>query len=122
MNYLELINHDTLGLPGMRCRDITPIFAAERGHAFELGRGTLEPGQRVLMVDDWIHSGWHITAALELVERQGATVVGIAALNLNENEVTRPLLARYLVRTMMRGGNTLQHGGEPLSLNVEVTP
>lgn len=26
-DYLALIDHQTLGLPGMRCRDITPIFA-----------------------------------------------------------------------------------------------
>ena len=26
-NYLKLIDHQTLGIPGMRCRDITPIFA-----------------------------------------------------------------------------------------------
>jgi adenine phosphoribosyltransferase len=26
-NYLRLIDHQTLGIPGMRCRDITPIFA-----------------------------------------------------------------------------------------------
>jgi adenine phosphoribosyltransferase len=27
-DYLELIDRQTLGVPGMRCRDITPIFAA----------------------------------------------------------------------------------------------
>jgi adenine phosphoribosyltransferase len=26
-SYLRLIDHQTLGIPGMRCRDITPIFA-----------------------------------------------------------------------------------------------
>jgi adenine phosphoribosyltransferase len=26
-NYLRLIDHQTLGIPGMRCRDISPIFA-----------------------------------------------------------------------------------------------
>ena len=176
MHYLDLINHDTLGLPGMRCRDITPVFAdaqafkalihdlyapfalseidkvvgldalgfvlatgvalqlevglvpirkegklpvatdavsvGKRGHVFELGRGALEPGQRVLLVDDWIHSGRHITAAIELVRHQGATVAGIAALNINRNDVTQLLLDCYPVHTMLRDGYPLEEGLE----------
>ena len=183
MHYLGLINHDTLGLPGMRCRDVTPIFAdarafkallqdlcapfgssgidlvvgldalgfvlatgvalqlgvglapirkrgklpvatdavevGKRGDVFELARGALGPKQRVLLVDDWIHSGRHITAALKLVERQGAGVVGITALNIDKNDVTRPLLARYFVHTVMRDGTPLRNDAKAL---MEVTP
>ena len=177
MHYLELINHDTLGLPGMRCRDVTPIFAdarafeallcdlcapfgsgvdvvvgldalgfvlatgvalklgvglvpirkrgklpvatdavevGKRGDVFELGRGALGPGQRVLLVDDWIHSGRHVSAALALTERQGAGVIGVTALNIDENDVTRPLLARYFVHTVMRDGQPLETASSSL--------
>lgn len=173
-SYLRLIDYNTLGVKGMRCRDITPIFAdpvafAElvddltRGVraddfdtvvgiealgfilatalAVRMGKGlvpirkagklpvkadavtlpevrgqvrtlelrakALSPANRVLLVDDWVKSGTQIAGAIRLIEGQGAQVAGIAALNFDENELTRPLMARYRVHTLFYGGKPL---------------
>jgi adenine phosphoribosyltransferase len=178
-DYLALIDRQTLGLPGMRCRDITPIFAdpvafgalvtdlcrdlrprdvdvvvglealgfilatavagrlgaglvpirkvgklpvrtdrlelpVVRGQprTLELRAGALKPGARVLLVDDWIKSGTQIAGAIELIERQGANVVGVMALNLEITEITRGLLERYRFHTIMRDGRVLDHPTE----------
>lgn len=173
-SYFDLVDYNTLGLKGMRCRDITPIFADPEAFselvddltqgisaddfdtvvgiealgfilataiAVRMGKGlvpirkagklpvesdavtlpevrgqvrTLElranaltPMNRVLLVDDWVKSGTQIAGALELIEGQGARVVGIAALNFDENELTRPLMAQYRVHTLFYGGKPL---------------
>jgi adenine phosphoribosyltransferase len=170
-DYLARIDHRTLGLPGMRCRDITPIFADPEAFAalvtdlcrdvrpedvdvvvglealgfivatavagrlcrglvpirkagklpvrtdrlelpvvrgqprtLELRTGALEPGARVLLVDDWIKSGTQVAGAVRLIEGQGARVVGVMALNIDANEITRPLLERIRFHTILRDG------------------
>ena len=35
------------------------VEVGKRGDVFELGRDALKPGQRVLLIDDWIHSARH---------------------------------------------------------------
>lgn len=175
MDYLAHIDTDTLGLPGMRCRDITPMFADAQvlralasdlfapfaGHDVELvvgiealgyvlatavamqaGKGlvairkagklpvkthrasfsrrgepqvlemrvgALQVGQRVLIVDDWIRTGVQMRAALELIEAQGAIVVGLAAINIEPGEATRDLRERYLCSTVLVGGQPVRH-------------
>jgi len=173
-DYLALIDYNTLGIKGMRCRDITPIFSDPEAFAallgdllqgighedfdivvgiealgfvlataiavrlakglvpirksgklpvntdaitlpevrgqvrtLELRANALTPDSRVLLVDDWIKSGTQIAGAIRLVEGQGAQVVGIAALNVDENEVTHPLLARYRFHSVFRNGKAL---------------
>ncbi|MDX2004783.1 MAG: phosphoribosyltransferase family protein [Meiothermus sp.] len=172
-DYLALIDRRTLGLKGMRCRDITPIFADPeafatmlddlqrglpefdlvvgvealgfvlasaiavrtgkglipirkagklpvradaitlpevRGQArtLELRAGAIPPGSRLLLVDDWIKTGTQVAGAIELLERQLGTVAAVVSLNIDENELTRPLLARYRFQTILRDGNLLE--------------
>lgn len=174
-DYLALIDRQTLGVPGMRCRDITPIFAdpiafdslvtdlcrdlnrpevdlvvglealgfiLATAVAFRLGKGlvpirkagklpvrtdrielpivrgqprTLElragalaPGARVLLVDDWIKSGTQIAGAIQLIEGQGASIAALMSLNIEVNQVTKPLLERYRFLSIMRNGLVLE--------------
>ena len=173
--YLALIDQQTLGLPGMRCRDITPIFAdpiafgslvtdlchelnrqdvdlvvglealgfivatavagrlgkglvpirkggklpvrtdrielpVVRGQprTLELRAGALGPGTRVLLVDDWIKSGTQIAGAIQLIEGQGASIVAVMSLNVEVNQVTKPMLERYQFLSIMRNGLVLE--------------
>ncbi|KAK3530969.1 hypothetical protein QTP70_007274 [Hemibagrus guttatus] len=43
-------------------------------------------GLRVLIVDQWIETGGTMKAAIKLVEKQGASVVGVAAVAIENSE------------------------------------
>jgi adenine phosphoribosyltransferase len=66
----------------------------------ELRAGALLPGTRILLVDEWIETGAQAKAAIELVEQQGGIVAGIAAINIDDNEKTRPILEKYPCQTI----------------------
>jgi adenine phosphoribosyltransferase len=56
-------------------------YSLEYGEAtLELHRDGVRPGERVLLVDDVLATGGTVAATRELVERCGATVVGVAVL------------------------------------------
>jgi adenine phosphoribosyltransferase len=61
----------------------------------ELRVGAIREGDRVLLVDEWVETGAQARAAAELIERSGGEVVGIAAVNIDDNEKTRELKERY---------------------------
>jgi adenine phosphoribosyltransferase len=61
----------------------------------ELRAGAIREGDRVLLVDEWVETGAQARAAAELIEKSGGEVVGIAAVNIDDNEKTRPLKERY---------------------------
>ncbi|XP_008307612.1 uncharacterized protein LOC103378248 [Cynoglossus semilaevis] len=50
-----------------------------RDKLMEVRLDVLKPGVRVLLVDQWIETGGTMKAAIQLVEKLGATVVGVAA-------------------------------------------
>ncbi|XP_028320261.1 uncharacterized protein LOC114474279 [Gouania willdenowi] len=52
----------------------------------EVRLDVLRPGLRVLLVDQWIETGGTMKAAIKLVERQGATVAGVAAVAIENTE------------------------------------
>ena len=81
-----------------------------RGQArrLELRAQALEPGTRVLLVDDWIKSGTQIAGAVQLIEGQRASLAGVMSLNVEVNTVTLALLGRYRFHTIMRNGQVLE--------------
>jgi adenine phosphoribosyltransferase len=52
-------------------------------------------GTRVLLADQWVETGGTMDGAIRLVERQGGTVVGLAAVAIEENPATDAYRARY---------------------------
>ncbi len=62
---------------------------------FELRAEPWPVGTRVLLTDEWIETGATAKAAVELIERAGGVVVGIAAIAFRKNEKTAPLWAKY---------------------------
>lgn len=70
----------------------------------EVRADALKPGTRVLLVDEWIETGAQALAAITLIERQGGIVVGIAAINIDVNEHTRPLLEIYNCQSLWQDG------------------
>lgn len=63
--------------------------------SLELRADAITPGTKVLLVDEWIETGAQIQAAIELIERQGGIVVGIASINIDNNDRTRRLRQEY---------------------------
>jgi len=49
-------------------------------NTLEIHRDAIEPGQRVLIVDDLLATGGTVQATMELVERLGGQVIGLAFL------------------------------------------
>ena len=62
---------------------------------FELRADPWPKGTRVLLTDEWIETGSTAQAAVELIERAGGIVAGIAAIAFRRNERTAPLWAKY---------------------------
>jgi adenine phosphoribosyltransferase len=62
---------------------------------FELRANPWPAGTRVLLTDEWIETGATAQAAVELIERAGGIVVGIAAIAFRKNERTAGLWAKY---------------------------
>nr|WP_232327997.1 phosphoribosyltransferase family protein [Kibdelosporangium sp. MJ126-NF4]CEL15852.1 Adenine phosphoribosyltransferase [Kibdelosporangium sp. MJ126-NF4]CTQ93777.1 Adenine phosphoribosyltransferase (EC 2.4.2.7) [Kibdelosporangium sp. MJ126-NF4] len=66
--------------PGAKVRRVTSVDY--RGNETELliQRDSLGPGDRVLLVDDWIETGSQAAAAQSMVAECGASLVGIATI------------------------------------------
>ena len=62
---------------------------------FELRANPWPAGTRVVLTDEWIETGGTAQAAVELIERAGGVVVGIAAIAFRKNDKTAPLWAKY---------------------------
>ena len=75
----------------------TAYFVDYSGHpkSLELRPDAIPPGARVLVVDEWIETGAQVRAAIELIERQGGVVVGVATIGMSDNESTRALVTQY---------------------------
>jgi adenine phosphoribosyltransferase len=60
-----------------------------------MNSGSIKKTDRVLIVDDWIETGTQIKSAINLIERQGGRVIGIAALCAEKTPNTRILFEKY---------------------------
>jgi adenine phosphoribosyltransferase len=69
-------------------------YTGER-KVLEMRQGSVQPGERILLVDDWIETSAQVQAAESLIERQDGRVAGITAINIDDNPDSRVLLAKY---------------------------
>lgn len=66
-----------------------------RTQDMEMRKPAFAPGTKVLLADQWIETGGTMDGAVKLVERQGGTVAGMAAIAIEENERTQAFRAAY---------------------------
>ena len=59
-----------------------------RTQSMEMRLPAFAEGTKVLVVDQWVETGGTMSAAINLVRRQGGIVAGLAAIAIEENEVT----------------------------------
>ena len=62
---------------------------------------SIDSGDRVAIVDDWLINGTTVLAVKKAVEKLGATVVGIACVINNLSETRRKLLGRPEVQSLI---------------------
>ncbi|XP_067422031.1 uncharacterized protein [Emydura macquarii macquarii] len=61
----------------------------------EMRTDAIQPGRRVLLVDQWIETGGTMRAAIQLVEQQGGVIAGVAAICIEDSEGGRWIQERY---------------------------
>lgn len=74
-------------------RETDPDYRGFR-HVLRMQRSALSPGDRALLVDDWIETGSQALAVRGLVAEAGAELVGCAVLVDQFDPATRPRLGR----------------------------
>lgn len=68
--------------------------------SLELRKGAIHPGARVLIVDEWLETGAQVAGAVDLVEKQGGVILGIAAIQIDDCPQTQRLRARYFCHSV----------------------
>ena len=66
----------------------------------EVNRCLVEPGDRILIVDDVIDSGAQMKAMILLMERLGATVVGASVLVADVTRKTKKVIKQYNIHAV----------------------
>ena len=89
-------------LPGAAHREGLVDYTGSR-KTLELRADAIQPGMRVLIADEWIETSAQVMAAIRLIEGQGGIVVGVATIQIEENERTQPLRERYDCRAAYNG-------------------
>lgn len=67
-------------LPGPKAEAVTAADYRGRRLTLQMQAGVIAPGDRVVLVDDWIETGSQALAAKELIVREGATFIGLAVI------------------------------------------
>ncbi len=76
---------------------ITSSFVdyTKKEKSLEMRADAIPKGTRVLLVDEWIETGAQAQAAVDLIERQGGIVAGIASIKMDDCAAVRRLRKRY---------------------------
>jgi adenine phosphoribosyltransferase len=81
-------------LPGAK-HTATFVDYSGQEKMLELRAAVVQPGTRVLLVDEWIETGAQVRTAIGLLEAQGAQIIGVAAIAMDDNAATRALRTQY---------------------------
>ncbi|PZE84118.1 phosphoribosyltransferase family protein [Curtobacterium sp. MCBD17_032] len=94
------VRKDGALFPGPLVRHVTDPDYRGRRWTLATRRDLVRPGQRVVLVDDWIETGGQATAAAALVDACGGTLVSVAVVVDEASAAARDALPpiRHLVR------------------------
>jgi adenine phosphoribosyltransferase len=62
---------------------------------------SIDPGDRIAIVDDWLIKGTTVLAVMKVVENLGATVIGVACVINNLSETRRKILGRPEIHSLI---------------------
>jgi len=71
--------------------------------SLEIRLDALDSSNRVLVVDEWVETAAQVKAAINLIEKQGAEVVGVLAINIDDSKAVRELRESYPLRSAAEG-------------------
>lgn len=57
--------------------------------SFEISKSSIVRNKRVLIVDDWIETGSQMKALIALLEKLDCSIIGLATIGIDINEVTQ---------------------------------
>jgi len=77
--------------------DFTDYTGLEK--QLEIRQDILVAEMKVLIVDEWIETGAQVSASIQLIEQQGATVAGIVTIKMDDNKNTQSIKSQYKVIT-----------------------
>jgi adenine phosphoribosyltransferase len=63
---------------------------------------SIDPGDRVAIVDDWLIKGTTVLAVMKVVENLGANVIGVACVINNLSETRRKMLGRPEIHSLIQ--------------------
>jgi len=89
-------------LPGVDDTVLKRSFVdySDSSKSFEINKSSVEKGERILLVDEWIETGTQMKTAVELIEKLGGEVVGICSLVAHKNENTKILFDKYNLKAI----------------------
>lgn len=79
-----------------------------RTQSMEMRLPAFAKGTKVLVVDQWVETGGTMSAAINLVRRQGGIVAGLAAIAIEENEVTDAYRKEFRCVSAVQQGSRMQ--------------
>jgi len=69
--------------------------------ALEIRKGMIKNHEKVLLVDEWIETGAQVNTAINLIEKEGGLIAGIATINIDINPLTIQLRSKYKCHSIM---------------------
>ena len=89
--------------------DVVPMLNySGKPQEMEMRKPAFAPGTRVLLVDQWIETGGTMASGVELVERQGGVVAGMAVVCVEENPTTNAMREKYKTVSCVVPGSEIQ--------------
>lgn len=73
----------------------TYIDYSKSKKTLEIHCDSIQPAEKVLLIDDWLETGSTVHTAIKLVEKCGGTIVGIGCLIDDSSDETKSKLQKY---------------------------
>jgi adenine phosphoribosyltransferase len=81
-------------LPGAKVRCATDPDYRGQSYVLRMQRSALKPGDRVVLVDDWIETGSQVRAAAQMIMECGAELVGCSVIVDDMSDALRSKMCR----------------------------
>lgn len=59
---------------------------SDKEDSLEINKNTVKPGDKIVLVDNWIMTGTQMNAAIRLIEKAGGIIAGVSCIGIEKNE------------------------------------